>query len=84
MRAHRFGQAGGRVVIAIEDDGPGISEEQQAKVLQRGRRLDETVPGNGLGLDIVRDVAELYRGSIKLGRSRLGGLSARLDLPASG
>ncbi len=77
-------QAGGRVVIAIEDDGPGISEEQQAKVLQRGRRLDETVPGNGLGLDIVRDVAELYRGTIKLGRSRLGGLSVRLDLPASG
>ncbi len=76
-------QAGGRVVIAIEDDGPGISEEQQAKVLQRGRRLDETVPGNGLGLDIVRDVAELYRGTIKLGRSRLGGLSVRLDLPAS-
>ncbi len=73
-----------RVLISIEDDGPGISPEQQAKVLERGRRLDESVPGTGLGLDIVRDIAELYRGKIELGRSSLGGLSAQLDLPASG
>jgi signal transduction histidine kinase len=44
-------------------------------------RLDETVPGSGLGLDIVRELAELYRGSLRVEDSPLGGLRARLELP---
>jgi signal transduction histidine kinase len=52
-------------------------------VMLRGQRLDETTAGAGLGLAIVRDLAELYRGSLELTRSSLGGLCATLDLPAA-
>jgi len=73
---------GDRLVIFVEDDGEGIPEEQHHYVLKRGRRLDEEIPGSGLGLDIVRDIAELYRGSLELDHSALGGLVAHLNLPA--
>ncbi|MCP3870893.1 MAG: sensor histidine kinase, partial [Gammaproteobacteria bacterium] len=56
-----------RLLIVVEDDGPGIPEQRQVEVLERGRRLDEKVPGSGLGLDIAQDIAGLYRGSITLG-----------------
>ena len=51
-------------------------------VLQRGVRADEAAPGSGLGLAIVRDLAELYGGSVALDGSPAGGLRARLRLPA--
>jgi len=70
-----------RLVIDIDDDGPGIPEDQKDSVLQRGRRLDETVPGSGLGLAIVIDLAQLYHGSLTLHKSEAGGLGARLELP---
>ena len=71
-----------RIVITIDDDGPGIAAAMREKVLQRGVRADEAAPGSGLGLAIVRDLAELYGGSIALDASPLGGLRARLTLPA--
>ena len=74
---------GDRLLIVVEDDGPGIPEQRQFEVLERGRRLDEKIPGSGLGLDIAQDIAGLYRGSITLGRAAGGGLSARLELPAA-
>lgn len=72
-----------RLVINIEDDGPGIPDDQTDTVLQRGRRLDETVPGSGLGLAIVIDLAHLYNGSLTLHKSAIGGLDARLELPST-
>jgi signal transduction histidine kinase len=72
------------VVIAVEDDGPGLAGELRAAVLQRGVRADEASPGSGLGLAIVRDLVELYGGSIALDDSSLGGLRARLRLPLAG
>jgi signal transduction histidine kinase len=69
--------------IAIEDDGPGISEPQREAVFARGERLDEAVAGSGLGLSIVRDIAGLYGGGIELGDSSLGGLKATLIVPAA-
>ncbi len=72
-----------RLLIVVEDDGPGIPEQRQVEVLERGHRLDEKVPGSGLGLDIAQDIAGLYRGSITLGRMPSGGLRAQLDLPAT-
>ena len=72
-----------RLQIVVEDDGPGIPEKRQVEVLERGRRLDEKIPGSGLGLDIAQDIAGLYRGSITLGRASSGGLSVQLDLPAT-
>ena len=74
----------GHVTIAVDDDGPGLPDAMRAAVLQRGVRADEAAPGSGFGLAIVRDIAELYGGSIVLDRSSLGGLRARLQLPAAG
>jgi signal transduction histidine kinase len=71
------------LVILIEDDGPGLTPEQCAEVGKRGRRLDESKPGSGLGLSIVADLAGLYHGRLELARSEIGGLHARLDLPAA-
>jgi signal transduction histidine kinase len=71
-----------QVVIVVDDDGPGIDPAMREVVLQRGVRADEAAPGSGLGLAIVRDLAELYGGSIALGTSPAGGLRARLQLPA--
>ena len=69
--------------IVVEDDGPGIPEQQREAIFQRGARLDTDKPGTGLGLAIVRDVAEIYGGRITLEESEdLGGLLARLTLPA--
>ena len=69
------------LTIVIDDDGPGIPPERRAAALTRGGRLDQTVPGSGLGLDIVRELAELYSGTLRLEDSPLGGLRARLELP---
>ena len=74
---------GDAVILRVEDDGPGIPEEQIGTVLTRGGRLDETRPGTGLGLAIVEDLAEAYGGLLVLGRSTLGGLLAEVRLPSS-
>lgn len=68
--------------ITVEDDGPGLSAEQRAKIGKRGLRLDETKPGSGLGLSIVSDLATSYRGKLRLDSSEHGGLKAILELPA--
>ncbi len=72
-----------RLELVIEDDGPGLTEDQRAKLGKRGLRLDETKPGSGLGLSIVTDLATSYRGSFALEASRHGGLCAVLTLPAA-
>lgn len=66
--------------LVIEDDGPGIPEEQTREALTRGRRLDETKPGTGLGLAIVADLVKEYGGRLHLSRSSLGGLKATVAL----
>ena len=71
-----------RVVVTVDDDGPGLDGALRQEVLQRGVRADEASPGSGLGLSIVRDLAEAYGGSIELQLSPLGGLRARLTLRA--
>ena len=68
--------------IWIEDDGPGITPADRAKLFSRGARLDTEKPGTGLGLAIVRDVVEIYGGEVELGESEdLGGLLVMLRLP---
>jgi signal transduction histidine kinase len=73
---------GATIVIDVEDDGPGLDPSMREAVLQRGVRADEAAPGSGLGLAIVRELAELYGGSIRLEGAPQGGLRARLALPA--
>lgn len=71
-----------RLHLAVEDDGPGIPADRRAAAFARGTRLDEAVPGSGLGLGIVHELATLYGGSMALDSSALGGLRAELELPA--
>ncbi|MEZ5776010.1 MAG: HAMP domain-containing sensor histidine kinase [Hyphomicrobiaceae bacterium] len=72
-----------RLVITVDDDGPGLSPAERKEAVRRGRRLDETKPGSGLGLSIVSDLVGLYGGTFELERSDHGGLRARLVLPAA-
>jgi len=69
-----------RLTINVDDDGPGLDGSLHEQVLRRGVRADEATPGSGLGLSIVRDLADAYDGSITLARSPLGGLRAQLTL----
>jgi signal transduction histidine kinase len=69
------------VRILVDDDGPGLSPQQREQVTHRGRRLDETKPGSGLGLSIVMELAGLYGGSLALSPAPNGGLRAELVLP---
>ena len=69
------------VTIVVDDDGSGIAPDLREAVLRRGVRADEAAPGSGLGLAIVRDLAELYGGSISLDTSPAGGARASLSLP---
>lgn len=76
--------AGSRALkVSIEDDGKGLNDEEAKEVLRRGVRLDEKTPGSGLGLDIVKELVDVYGGGFVLGRSSLGGLRADLLLPAA-
>ena len=74
-------QGRGTFQVMIDDDGPGLDAIARAQALERGRRLDESRPGSGLGLSIVVDLATLYGGALSLDDSRLGGLRATLTLP---
>ncbi len=70
------------LLLSVEDDGPGMSEADMAQAFERGTRLDEQVPGHGLGLAIVHDLVESYGGEIRLDRSPgLGGLRVQVTLP---
>ncbi|WJW74307.1 sensor histidine kinase [Thiohalobacter sp. IOR34] len=72
----------GSLSLTVEDDGPGIDPALHEELLARGSRLDENRPGHGLGLAIVRDIVELYGGSLALDRSPgLNGLRVRVTLP---
>jgi signal transduction histidine kinase len=71
------------VRIIVDDDGPGLTAAEREQVARRGRRLDETKPGSGLGLSIVVEVAALYGGTFSLGSAPIGGLRAELVLPGA-
>jgi signal transduction histidine kinase len=76
-------ETGTLLLICIDDNGAGLSDEDAHKVLRRGVRLDEKTPGSGLGLDIVKELVDVYGGSLELKRSTLGGLLVELRLPTS-
>ncbi|MCS6760768.1 MAG: HAMP domain-containing histidine kinase [Candidatus Devosia symbiotica] len=77
------GETGTMLLIRIDDNGPGLSEQDALKVLRRGVRLDEKTPGSGLGLDIVKELVDVYGGTLNLDRSTLGGLLVALRLPTA-
>jgi signal transduction histidine kinase len=71
-----------QLLITIDDDGQGIAAADRNAVLRRGVRADQQVPGSGLGLSIVDELAQLYGGELSLADSPLGGLRVVLKLPA--
>ena len=74
-----------RALITIEDDGPGIPEDQYKNVFKPFFRLDKSrslnQSGVGLGLAIVEDIINSHGGAIQLGKSKDGGLQVRVTLP---
>ncbi len=71
------------LVLVVEDDGPGIPANAADALLQRGTRLDESTPGHGIGLAVVKDIAESYGGKLEISRSELGGARFRVTIPSS-
>lgn len=67
-------------LLVIEDDGPGVPDAELSHIAERGKRLDETKQGSGLGLSIVEDIADIYGLRITYGRSEMGGLKVEIRL----
>ena len=78
-------EANGRIGIriAVSDDGRGVAADVAEQLLERGMRLDESAPGNGIGLAVVRDIAASYGGDVKVSKSALGGAEFCVDLYAA-
>ena len=78
-------QADGWLTVTVDDDGPGIPEEEIENVFKPFYRLDlsrnQNTSGSGLGLAIARDIARSHGGDIQLDISPLGGLRARFRIP---
>lgn len=79
----RLARSGDRVLIEVSDQGPGIPPEDREHVVERFVRLEKsrTEPGSGLGLSLVKAVARLHGGQLRL-EDNNPGLKAVLDLPA--
>jgi two-component system sensor histidine kinase PhoQ len=75
------GAPGGEIRMVVADDGPGIPDEAADTLLQRGTRLDESTPGHGIGLAVVKELAESYGGALAIGSSDLGGAEFTVTIP---
>jgi len=75
------GASAGGIEIVVSDDGPGIPGEAVDALLQRGMRLDESAPGHGIGLAIVKDIARSYGGDLTIQASDLGGAEVKVTIP---
>jgi signal transduction histidine kinase len=77
-------KGGDMAKLRVDDDGGGLTDAQIASLGERGRRLDQSRPGEGLGLAIVFEIVRLNNGRLDLARSPLGGLQVELQLPLAG
>lgn len=75
-------QDGGGMSLTVEDDGPGIPQQAADALLQRGTRLDESEPGHGIGLAVVKDIAASYGGDVTIADSDLGGAAITVTIAA--
>ena len=84
IRASKLrGRTRDSMILTVVDDGPGLPKDTEASALSRGERLDESKPGSGLGLSIVRELVRIYDGNLVLESAEVGGLRVRLTLPIS-
>lgn len=72
----------GSICVEVEDDGPGLSEEDCDRVFERFVRATHDGTGCGLGLSIVREIVERHGGTVRLETTLPHGLKARMTLPA--
>ena len=80
LLSHRTAQLLHRVLNAELE---GLEPEEAADaLLQRGTRLDESTPGHGIGLAVVKDIAQSYGGDLSITASDLGGAEIRVELPS--
>jgi len=82
IRIRRDADAATGMQLSVADDGPGIPVEAADALLERGTRLDESTPGHGIGLAVVKDIAESYGGTLSIQQSDLGGAEITVVLPA--
>lgn len=73
----------GGMRLTVEDDGPGIPVAAADALLQRGTRLDETAPGHGIGLAVVKDIAASHGGDVTIENSDLGGAAITVTIAPS-
>jgi two-component system sensor histidine kinase PhoQ len=73
----------GGMILQVADDGPGVPGDAVDALLERGTRLDESTPGHGIGLAVVKELAESYGGELAISKSELGGAKFRVTIPAS-
>jgi two-component system sensor histidine kinase PhoQ len=76
--------SGSRGTVHVEDDGPGIAQEQVPRLLRRGERADQRHPGQGIGLALALEIVKQYGGTLDITSSPLGGARVSVDLPAAG
>jgi len=69
------------LILTVSDDGPGIPKDAADALLQRGMRLDESTPGHGIGLAVVKDIARSYGGRLSIKKSDLGGAEIMVSIP---
>lgn len=69
------------MILTVVDDGPGLTDDQMASAVSRGERIDESKPGSGLGLSIIRELVRIYDGDFTMETAKVGGLRVRLILP---
>ena len=79
VQAHN-GPAGREFTLRVEDDGPGIPDDQIERVRERGARADASTPGHGLGIAMVQEMVGLYGGALMLSRSPMGGAAVEVRL----
>lgn len=74
---------GAFVVLAVADEGEGLSAAELTKIFEPGVRLTDSRPGSGLGLAVVRSIAEAHGGEVEVASTRGRGATFRLVLPGA-
>lgn len=70
-----------KFTISVADDGPGVPIEQATRILERGQRLDTSIPGQGIGLAVAVEIIQSYDGKLQVQQSSFSGAEFLIELP---